>query len=638
MDPTYYMNTMTHGYKIDIPATSSSPPKPNLPRADLLGSREEYFNTCIPLYEASITGNWAAAKVILDIRPELVRFAITEGYDTMLHIVVSAQETKPQERFVENLVKMMAREDLEIQNWTSNTAFCLAAAVGNIKMVTILRNKNPDLLNIHGTQGIMPLYVSALHGKYETLKYLYASSRKLTGEFWTHEHRDWLLQKCVECDFYDVALNIVKDRPELANNGNVLGILARKPNAFNGMEQKLLKRIINSSTKAIYYGVRILPLLSVSRIIRDTNVEYDEKENDALTLLTIIWRNTIEIMPKNAADYIIRGPRDPIPVTPSTNEMDGRPRLSSRMLFVAAEMGNTRFVIELLRAYPDLIWRTNDNGYSIFHVAVMKRHHDIYNLLYEIGSMKDLIIPLKDEDGNNMLHLVGKTSKKMRNQMCGVSLLMQRELLWFKEIEKMMPPSYKEKKNKAYQTPYELFSKENDDLVSQGSSWMKDCMVVATLIVTVAFAVAFTVPGGYNQQIGTPIFIHGSSFLVFVIADAISLFSSSTSLLVFLSILISRHGRRGFIYSLPKKLMIGLVMLFISVAAMMVTFSASFFVLYHNGLRWVPILIATFATMPVIIFAVLQFSLLLDMFRSMYDSRYLLKPKKRMLYNTNPRL
>ena len=201
----------------------------------------------------------------------------------------------------------------------------------------------------------------------------------------------------------------------------------------------------------------------------------------------------------------------------------------------------------------------------------------------------------------------------------------------------MMPPYLRERKNKDGQTPYELFSEQNQDIVSQGLKWMKDSMVVATLIVTVAFAVAFTVPGGYNQEHGTPIFIHGCSFLVLVMADAISLFSSSTSLLVFLSILTSRHGQHDFLYSLPRKLMIGLATLSISVAAMMVTFSASFFVLYHKGLKWIPILITTFSTMPVIIFAVLQFPLLEDLFRSMYDSRYLFKPNKCMLYNIKPR-
>lgn len=199
----------------------------------------------------------------------------------------------------------------------------------------------------------------------------------------------------------------------------------------------------------------------------------------------------------------------------------------------------------------------------------------------------------------------------------------------------MVPPYVREQKNNDGETPYELFYKENEDLVTEGLKWMRDCMVVATLIVTVAFAVAFTVPGGYNQDNGFPVFINDLAFKVFVIADAISLFSSTTSLLVFLSVLTSRHDQRDFMYSLPRQLMIGLLTLFISVAAMMMTFSASFFVLYRNGLKWVPILIATFASIPVIVFAVMQSPLLLDMFRSTYDSHYIFNPKKRTLYNKN---
>lgn len=210
----------------------------------------------------------------------------------------------------------------------------------------------------------------------------------------------------------------------------------------------------------------------------------------------------------------------------------------------------------------------------------------------------------------------------------------------------MIPPTLRARKNNAGQMPYGSFFQNNQDLVSQGLKWTKDGMVVATLIITVAFAVAFTVPGGYNNNYvpggynnnyGLPIFIHERAFLVFVMADAVSLFYSATSLLVFLSILTSRHSPRDFMFSLPSKLMIGQVTLFISVAAMMVTFSATFFVQYHKGLKWVHIFIATFAAMPVIIFAVLQFPLWVDMFSSMYDSHNLFKSKIRMLYNTNPR-
>ncbi|KAJ9553495.1 hypothetical protein OSB04_017540 [Centaurea solstitialis] len=570
-------------------------------------SSNDYINTCVPLYEASVTGNWEAAKLILDKRRELVRFAITENFDTILHVATSADETKLTERFVDNLVNMMDKEDLQLQNKNFNTAFCLAAAAGNIKMVQNMAKKNPSLLTIPGSQGMMPLHMSALYGKYESIKYLYDASDNLTNDGWTPENRCWFLHKCVQGDFFDIAVRIVKHHPELAKNATVLGLLAQKPDAFNGAEKISLRTRIRNS---------------ICRITK-------KDDGDALELLRIIWTDTIIKMPKPEVDEILRGPPG------SIRDPDTEIQTSSSILFVAAEMGNTRFVIELLRTYPDLIWKVNGDNHTVFHIVVIHRHQG--NLLYEIGAMKDMITPLKDKNGNNMLHLVGKTSVKMRAQTTEASLLMQRELLWFKEIEKMMPPYLRERKNNDGQTPYELFSEQNKDIVSQGLKWMKDSMVVATLIVTVAFAVAFTVPGGYDQEYGIPIYIHGHSFLVFVIADAISLFSSSTSLLVFLSILTSRHGQHDFMYSLPRKLMIGLATLFISVAAMMVTFSASFFVLYHKGLKWIPILITTFSTMPVIIFAVLQFPLLVDMFRSMYDSRYLFKPKKPMLYNTNPR-
>ncbi|KAM0064912.1 putative PGG domain-containing protein [Helianthus debilis subsp. tardiflorus] len=255
--------------------------------------------------------------------------------------------------------------------------------------------------------------------------------------------------------------------------------------------------------------------------------------------------------------------------------------------------------------------------------------------------MKDLITPLKDEKQNNMLHFVGKQAKRKRlEDVSGVALKMQRELLWFKEVEGMIPPSYKERKNEDGLTPEELFTKEHKQLVMEGEKWMKDtasqCMVVAALIATIVFAAAFTVPGGYNQDNGIPIFHSKATFMVFVVADAISLFASSASILMFLSILTSRYAQRDFLESLPKKLMLGLATLFLSIVTMTVAFSVSFFVLYHKGQIWMPILIGAIAVMPVLLYVVLQFGLFFDVIRSTYISRYLFKPKKQVLYYKNP--
>ncbi|GKE91133.1 ankyrin repeat-containing domain, PGG domain protein [Tanacetum coccineum] len=131
-------------------------------------------------------------------------------------------------------------------------------------------------------------------------------------------------------------------------------------------------------------------------------------------------------------------------------------------------------------------------------------------------------------------------------------------------------------------------------------------MVVAALIATIVFAAAFTVPGGYDQDKGLPLFRSKAVFMVFVVADAISLLSSSASILMFLSILTSRYAERDFLESLPKKLMGGLATLFLSITTMTITFGVSFFILYNKGLLWTPILIGVLAVMPVLLYIKLQ--------------------------------
>ena len=115
-------------------------------------------------------------------------------------------------------------------------------------------------------------------------------------------------------------------------------------------------------------------------------------------------------------------------------------------------------------------------------------------------------------------------------------------------------------------TPWELFTKEHKKLRREGEKWMKDTVnfyiIVATLITGVVFAAAFTVPGGSNQDTGIPIFLKSIWFRVFFIWDAIALFSSSSSILIFLSILTPRFTEMDFLVSLPSKLVLGLTTLF----------------------------------------------------------------------------
>ncbi|KAI3503601.1 hypothetical protein L1887_32047 [Cichorium endivia] len=350
-------------------------------------NKQDYLNVCVPLYNASIRGDWEAAQLILDQHQplNLVGYGITENYETALHIAASAKTSKKMETFVQNLVNKMSREQLELMNRNYNTALCLAAAAGNVNIAKIMLKKNSSLVDIPGNGQLMPLYWASLFGKRDMILYLYKKSKHMTGDMWIDTTRSWVIQKCVEANIFDFPVIYAKVGP----------------------------------------------------------AEYPS--DAAVELLRFIWKRVLTL-PKNEVHKILSGP----PKEPdASNETTDGTQLEGQnsndpfsTLFVAAEMGNSGFLVELTRKYPDLIWEKNINDQTIFHVAVSFRHQDIFNLLQEIGSMNDMITSIRDNNQNNMLHLAGKLANEKRLQaVSGVALQMQRELLWFKVLLSVKVPN-----------------------------------------------------------------------------------------------------------------------------------------------------------------------------------------------------
>ncbi|KAD2804959.1 hypothetical protein E3N88_38336 [Mikania micrantha] len=316
-----------------------------------------------------------------------------------------ADETKFTLNFMKNLVHMMPMKDLEIQNGNSNTAFWMACLSGKTKTAMIMMKKNPRLLDIRGNHEYLPLCACARAGTHDLVKILYNYSQKMKGIHWTNKDRSMTLFNCVDRDFFDVALQILEDHPELADDQHILAILAGKPDAFNRLEKNSNTRIIQS--RFIFFGMK-------AQLITE------DDSDDALELLKIFWGHATKTMTYNEIERMVSDP------------VSGIRQDSFGILGVAAKMGNTRFLVELIRTYPRLMVLPNEDGLTIFHIAVMHRHRDIYNLLYEVGISRNDVCVVSDKSGNNMLHLVGKTSKERAAKTSGASLLMQRELLWFK--------------------------------------------------------------------------------------------------------------------------------------------------------------------------------------------------------------
>ena len=189
------------------------------------------------------------------------------------------------------------------------------------------------------------------------------------------------------------------------------------------------------------------------------------------------------------------------------------------------------------------------------------------------------------------------------------------------EVESIVPPNFRGQRNRVGLTPRQLFTKRHEDMISMGEKWMKDtsssCAVVGALIVTIMFAAIFTVPGGNNQNNGFPIFLNMKLFKLFIVSDALSLFSSSTSVLMFLGILTSRYAEDDFLESLPRKMIIGLSTLFFSIVAMMTTFSAALLLMLHEQ-SWIFKPVICLASIPITLFVLMQLPLLVAMAISTY--------------------
>ncbi|XP_059436314.1 ankyrin repeat-containing protein NPR4-like [Corylus avellana] len=518
----------------------------------------------------------------LESNPDCVRVPITKEKATALHVAVIAKHTT----FVEELLKLMTPMDLELRAINGFTALHSAAQSRIVEIDKQLVEINDKPLLIPDYSGDIPLNVAAYVGHTNMVSYLFSLTplEQLTAD----KHI-----KLLECtsynDMYDAALKILEMYPAIASadiefGWRALEMLASKPLAI-GSER--------------FKGICIKALMKTV----------------AHQLVEVLWKN-VAILDKQSSSYLVHS--------------------HITLLFEATKVGNLEFLNIITCSYLDLLWQLDEDNMSLFHIAIKYRQESVVNLIYETDTITyslTSLITLKNRD--NILYLAENLAPLDRVNIVLGGFRMQRELLWFKEIETIVPPSYMNMKNKDGLTPKELFKKKHKDLQIEAEMWMESTsnnfMVVARLIVAVVFAAVFSVPGSNNQEQGTPILLRNTWFKVFFISDAIALFSSSASILLFLSMFVSRYREEDFLVLVPSKLLLALATLFISIMGMMVAFSAACILMYSRGTSWAPVVLSALAVIPITSFSLVNCKeLFVDLMVSSYKSRFLfLQPSKR---------
>ncbi|KAL5754047.1 hypothetical protein ACOSP7_022267 [Xanthoceras sorbifolium] len=605
-----------------------------------------------PLYKAVEEGDWEITRSYINNEPNIVRTKITLNGDTALHVAVMAGAG--QIKILKHLLRLMSPDDLELKNDMGYTAFSIAAINGFQEMVEKMLEKNSNLVNVKDQHGLIPIVLASLHSSKDMVRYLY---KKTPHEMLIPKNPDrsgaTLLNCLITDEIYDVALHLLQKHPLLGfvediHRNYTIMLLAHKPSAFpSGNKYAFLKRWIYS---CINVEAEIQNFVDTQESSDEENITRSRPYQSigkilgqATKLFRVhVWNLLRYLVPDlnhlyhkklrhGEALQILKCLVQEIPKLSNTElERIGL----NKAIYDAIKNGITEFVDEIIVTTPEIIWKKDNKGRTIFAHAIVQRQEKIFSHVYGLNGKMRIAVIRHDIFHNNFLHLAAKLSPHSRlERISGAALQMQRDLEWFEEVQSILPPKYMEEVNENNKAPSELFSKEHEELVKEGERWMKStaasCMVVATLIAAVMFTSAFTVPGGNNNETGIPIFLKYKAFLVFMISNALSLFSSSTSVLVFLGILTSRYAEKDFRRSLPTKLVIGLFTLFFSIVTMMAAFGSAISIILRERLDWVAIPIILLSAVPIGLFALFQFPLLIEVLICTYGGSIFNKSKKR---------
>ncbi|KAL6287555.1 hypothetical protein ACE6H2_011945 [Prunus campanulata] len=589
-----------------------------------------------PLYDSLECGDWNGAKEFIDRHPEALTHKGSSKGGTALHEAIERKQL----HIVEELLKLMTEQDLEIEDYLGSTAFSYALLKGMAAIVASMVEKNNKLVTMRFTneQGMTPVAFACNWGHWEIARFLYSRTpiQVLTEENNGRDGAELISQCLLNINKFDIGWDLLQKCPELALT-ETFSPRVSPLNTLAGLRSAFPSEVpLKFWQRWIYNNIHVQQPQHAP-INSDVCVNLEELEDDKrnrrdlISSVTGFFQGVVKNLLKLLGIHDLHEMRLHHVRILEFLRLMGKVVKSKKIylrqmdfvrnaVFRAVELGHVEFIEEMCKAIP--LTMRDKRGISIFHYAVECRQEKVLNLIYGLNEYdRTIILASADNFNNTILHVAGSLSTHL-NHIQGAALQMQRELQWFKEVESIVPPSTLEVINFTEKMiAREVFTKNHKELMKEGEESMKgtatSCTVVGALIVTIMFAAAFTVPGGSNQDTGFPIFLRNKFFRVFLISDSISLFSSTTSVMIFLGILTSRYAEDDFLRSLPTKMLLGLFTLFLSIAAMMVAFSSTLFIMLE-GESWVSIPIILLAGVPIASFVWMQFPLFLDIFMFTY--------------------
>ncbi|KAF7141137.1 hypothetical protein RHSIM_Rhsim06G0147500 [Rhododendron simsii] len=549
---------------------------------------------------------------------------VTIHDDTVLHVATYSRQAD----LVLQLLEMVTDDQLDkltFQNKIGNTI--LHEASTSDILVEAARKmliKAPSLLYQRNQYDVTPLYRSVCYGKIEMFKFLHKEIQRLKHEGdaeansednYQQKNKTTILHTAVVIESFDLALLIAKEYEFLINKKDkdemtALQLLSCNSSAFESKGGGWANSLVCSS----YWGV---PLCQ-------EKWKQNQRYESALKLAQFLikkdtsWIATKAVEDRDQTRYHKYGRFDSISSSSPEQKIE---KQATTPLFLATKFGCVEIVKKILSEYPWAVEYIDHDGRTILHIAIKYREMQILEIVAQMGVPMRRLARKVDRYNNTILHMVGeKTDDPVVPVVQSPAFQLQDNLLLFERVREICPSHLLNTINMHRKTAQQLFDAENQKLHEKAIEWLKrtaeNSSLVAVLIATVAFAAAYTIPGGPNQSTGLPILLYQPFFVVFTMTDVLSLTFALTSVIIFLRILTSPFRLNDFKQSLPQILMLGVTFLILSVSMMMFAFAATVILMIHTRGQWTKIALYTASCLPVSIFALSYLPLYLSLMKT----------------------
>ncbi|KAH7861435.1 hypothetical protein Vadar_026143 [Vaccinium darrowii] len=386
-----------------------------------------------------------------------------------------------------------------------NTPLHIAARFGNKNVVSEIYNRQQSLLSQPNLDGDTPLHVAAIVGHFTTVCFLVeeilsSSSRDIENRpkrgiemlRLRNKMNNTVLHEAVRNHHLGVAEFLIMVDPKLACFVNNMGESPLYAAARDGM-LKIVSRLLMEAPSLAHGGYDGQTALHAAVIER----HYDVME--------VLVRAKPQLITET--DHLGRTPLyyaaslgDPRTVqrllqldtaTVYTPDKEGR-----SPLHVAASKGHTNVLNVIIHHCPDSGGLLNLIGRNILHVAVLSGKLNVVRYVLERIELEGLINQA-DNEGNTPLHLATKERKTQ----------IKRYLMWDRRADPRAKNNMGVMAIDNGNSIGNIFSSESEELEAANKMQTYKQMghtllMVATLIATVTFAAAFTMPGGFNNNLG----------------------------------------------------------------------------------------------------------------------------------------